>query len=128
MLGWKVRKRDATGEGRQGQHLEVEDEPGGDPLAHYVDEEIGDSEEPHVRVLQAVLHQQCQQARLVLLGCATPHHLESKPTPSFERSAPPAVDLSPLCSAATKQQLQIPQWPSHHRVTRRMSPQMRFKI
>ncbi len=45
---------------------QVEDEPGGDTLTHNVHEEVGDSKQPHVHVLQAVVHQQLQQAGLLL--------------------------------------------------------------
>lgn len=57
---------------KYGCHLEVEDEPGSDALPDDIHEEVGDGKQPHVRVLQAVLHQQRQQAWLVLLVCK-PH-------------------------------------------------------
>ncbi len=47
-----------------GARLQVEDEPGGDALAHDVHEEVGDGQQPHVRVLHAVLVQQAPQAAL----------------------------------------------------------------
>lgn len=59
--------------GNRGPHPEVEDKPGGDALAHDVDEEVGDGKEPHIGILQAVLNQQRQQPWFVLLLICTAH-------------------------------------------------------
>ncbi len=50
--------------GKGGARLQVEDEPGGDALAHDVHEEVRDGQQPHIRVLHAVLVQQAPQAAL----------------------------------------------------------------
>lgn len=60
-----------------GSHLEVKDEPRCDALPDDVHKEVGDGEQPDVWVLKAVLHQQRQQARLVLLGCSHTSRLRS---------------------------------------------------
>jgi hypothetical protein len=57
--------------GERWMYLQVEDEPGGDTLAHDVHKEVRDGKQPHIHILQAIVHQQLQQAGLLLcLACS----------------------------------------------------------
>ena len=79
-------------------YLEVEDEPGGDALAHNVDEEVGYCKQPHIGILQAVVHQQLQQPGLFLisLACAMTvepsHHCVGKDVRQVIQSPPLQTD------------------------------------
>ena len=68
VLHWDVRgsgiKRAA------GQHLQVEDEPGGRALADDVDKEVGDGKEPDIGAGQHVLHEGLHHRRFLHWLCA----------------------------------------------------------